>query len=160
MPALPYAAVIQSPVGKLGISVSDVGISKIDFLEDSASLITARIALAKTVADQLQAYFIKPQAFNLPLDINGTAFQLNVWHALQQLKKPITYGELASKLNTSARAIGGACRTNPVPIIIPCHRILAADNKLGGFNGATQGTWPKIKQWLLKHEGFISSLPC
>lgn len=157
MPAMPYAAIINSPVGKLGISVSDVGINKIDFLLDgSASLMNARLALAKVVVDQLQAYFIKPLAFNLPLDINGTAFQLNVWQNLQKLKTPITYGELASKLNTSARAIGGACRTNPVPIIIPCHRILAADNKLGGFHGATQGTWPKIKQWLLKHEGFIS----
>ena len=65
--------------------------------------------------------------------------------------KTKSYGELAQELKTSARAIGNACRHNPLPIIIPCHRIVAKNN-LGGYNGATEGKMLNIKEWLLQHE--------
>jgi methylated-DNA-[protein]-cysteine S-methyltransferase len=63
-----------------------------------------------------------------------------------------TYGELASKLGTSARAVGGACRANPCPVVVPCHRVVAA-NGLGGFAGDTSGRKLEVKRWLLRHEG-------
>ena len=62
-----------------------------------------------------------------------------------------TYGELAKLLNSSARAVGGACRANPISLVIPCHRVVAS-NGLGGYGGATAGKRLAIKQWLLEHE--------
>ncbi|WP_235602990.1 methylated-DNA--[protein]-cysteine S-methyltransferase [Piscirickettsia litoralis] len=66
----------------------------------------------------------------------------------------LTYGELAKKLQTGPRAIGAACRTNPIPVIIPCHRIVSKQG-MGGFHGKTSGKFLTIKEWLLQHEGAL-----
>jgi methylated-DNA-[protein]-cysteine S-methyltransferase len=67
-----------------------------------------------------------------------------------------TYGELARDLRSSARAVGGACGANPIPLIVPCHRIIAASGRIGGFMGAsTEGFELGIKRWLLEHEGAL-----
>ena len=66
----------------------------------------------------------------------------------------VTYGELAKALDSSARAVAGACRANPIPILIPCHRVVAATG-LGGYMGETGGEALAIKQWLLQHEGYV-----
>ena len=84
----------------------------------------------------------------------GTPFQKAVW--LELCKIPLgeirTYGEIARKLNSSARAVGNACRKNPIQIIIPCHRVISAKG-LGGYAGETDGKQINIKRWLLSHEG-------
>lgn len=88
---------------------------------------------------QLDAYFSGDlMAFSLPLDpAGGTAFQRRVWHVLGTIPYGHlrTYGEVAAELGSSARAIGGACGRNPLPILIPCHRIVASSGKLGGYSG-------------------------
>jgi len=90
--------------------------------------------------------------FSIPLKAEGTDFQTRVWTALRDVPfgKTVSYGELAAQIGNpkAARAIGGAVGKNPIPIIIPCHRVLAAGGKLGGFTGGTD-----IKEWLLAIEG-------
>ena len=88
---------------------------------------------------------------DIPMTLTGTAFQLKVWNALKNIKMGhvITYGDLASKLQTSSRAIGQACRTNPVVIFVPCHRVVSASG-IGGYMGKQNRI--NIKTWLLEHE--------
>jgi len=85
--------------------------------------------------------------------LQGTDFQRRVWRALSKIPyaEVKTYGQLAKELQTSARAIGNACRQNPLPIIIPCHRIVASHG-IGGFAGKTTGSHIDAKRWLLAHE--------
>jgi len=103
----------------------------------------------------IQHYFDRPSyRFHLPLKPQGSAFQQRVWHAISAIEvgQTQTYGELAQQLDSSARAIGRACGTNPFPLIIPCHRVVAA-NGLGGFaQTSTTGYLLEIKRWLLMHE--------
>jgi methylated-DNA-[protein]-cysteine S-methyltransferase len=112
-------------------------------------------AATTRVIEQLQAYFRDPHApFTIPLTLEGTRFQQRVWEALQAIPPgtALTYGELAQQLGTAARAVGGACRANPIPILIPCHRVVARQG-LGGYTGAVTGDPLGIKRWLLQHEG-------
>lgn len=87
-----------------------------------------------------------------PLDMSGTAFQKGVWRALQKISpgKTKSYGEIATAIGRpkAVRAVGGACGANPVPVLVPCHRVLAANKKLGGFSGGLE--W---KRSLLAREG-------
>lgn len=88
--------------------------------------------------DQLDAYFEgRLKEFDLPLAPMGTTFQKRVWQALAAIPHGTTrtYGQLAGELATAPRALGGACGRNPLPIIVPCHRVLAADGSLGGYSG-------------------------
>ena len=91
-----------------------------------------------------------PKSFP-PLDLVGTAFQKSVWRAMRKISlcKTKSYGEIASAIGNpkAVRAVGGACGANPVPVLVPCHRVLAANNKLGGFGGGLD--W---KRSLLKRE--------
>jgi methylated-DNA-[protein]-cysteine S-methyltransferase len=108
-----------------------------------------------SIATQLAAYFSDPAfAFAIPLTMVGTVFQRRVWDALRAIPPgcTTTYGELARALATAPRAIGLACRANPCPIVVPCHRVVAVRG-LGGFGGATGGRRLAIKRWLLAHEG-------
>lgn len=88
------------------------------------------------------------------LDAQGTSFQKSVWYELSKipLGETRTYGDIAKKLNSSARAVGNACRKNPIAIIVPCHRVVSAKG-LGGYAGKTEGKQLNIKRWLLQHEG-------
>lgn len=109
------------------------------------------------LAEQLDAYFRNGSTrFDLPVELEGTGFQRKVWDALRDIPsgRTVTYGELARKLGTSARAVGGACRSNPCPIVVPCHRVVAT-NGLGGFAGDTSGRKLDVKRWLLRHEGAV-----
>ena len=103
--------------------------------------------------DQLDAYFEgRLTEFDLPLAPMGTAFQKKVWQAMSRIPfgATRTYGDLATELGTSPRALGGACGRNPIPIIIPCHRILGSNGGLGGYSGM-DGT--ETKAFLLRLEG-------
>ena len=95
----------------------------------------------------------EPEKFP-PLDLAGTAFQKSVWNALRKISlgKTKSYGEIAAAIGKpkAVRAVGGACGANPVPVLVPCHRVLAANKKLGGFSGGLD--W---KRSLLKREGII-----
>lgn len=149
-----YDAVIASPVGRLGIVLEDGSLADISFLGDGATLKPPRSAAARKIRRQLHSYFTNPCfAFRVPMTLSGTAFQQRVWHALQRIPagRTLSYGVLARKLATSARAVGNACRANPIPIVIPCHRVVAA-NGAGGFMGRRSGGPLRLKHWLLEHE--------
>jgi methylated-DNA-[protein]-cysteine S-methyltransferase len=148
-----YAAVIASPVGRLGIRAHEA-LTCIDFVSVRVALAPPRTPLARQVCAQLKAYFANPRTrFDLPLAAQGTEFQQRAWRALQRIPsgRARTYGELARTLKSAPRAVGGACRANPIPIIVPCHRVVAASGP-GGFMGATRGRAMDIKHWLLEHE--------
>ena len=149
-----YDAVVSSPVGRLGIVLENDSLADISFLGDAAPLKSPHSAVARKICRQLQSYFTNPRfAFRIPMTLSGTAFQQRVWHALQRIPagRTLSYGMLARKLTTSARAVGNACRANPIPIVIPCHRIIAA-NGAGGFMGRRSGGPLRLKHWLLEHE--------
>ena len=106
------------------------------------------------VCKQLLAYFENPDSrFDIPLRLNGTAHQTKVWQAMCAIPRGETrsYGELAATLQSCAQAVGQACGANPVPIIIPCHRVVGKAG-LGGFMHHSGGYALDIKRWLLAHE--------
>ena len=116
----------------------------------------AELAASEVVA-LLSAYFADPHTPIPPQQPNcGTPYQRRVWLALQQI--PVgevrTYGELSAELKSSPRAVAQACRANPLPILIPCHRVVSASG-LGGYMGKKSGTELEIKRWLLHHEGHV-----
>ncbi len=149
-----YDAVFDTPVGPLGIRLSDGAVSGVDFLPSLARLKPPAGALALEVARQLKKYFHDAGfAFSLPLAESGTPFQRRVWAALRAIPAgdTLTYGVLARSLASSPRAVGGACRANPLPILTPCHRVIARAG-VGGFAGRTTGPEVARKRWLLAHE--------
>ena len=149
-----YDAVISTPIGRVGIRLENDALADISFLGDSAAMHTPRTVAAREVCRQLRAYFTNPRfSFRVPLTLTGTAFQQRVWRALRRIPvgRTLSYGALARKLSTSARAIGNACRANPVPLVIPCHRVVAT-NGAGGFMGKRSGSALRLKHWLLEHE--------
>ncbi|MBL4763069.1 MAG: methylated-DNA--[protein]-cysteine S-methyltransferase [Gammaproteobacteria bacterium] len=146
---------LQSPLGLLKISGEGEIIYRLEFLGDGVSVISPANPLANNISQQFAAYFRDAKNnFDLPLLLAGTPFQRKVWRALREIPtgKVLTYGELAERLKTSARAVGNACRKNPVPVIVPCHRVVSA-NGLGGYCGEVGGEALAIKRQLLRHEG-------
>lgn len=148
-----------SPIGVLAVRFEGSAVCELNFLhqsgrEDETGRQTMT-PLMRELSAQLQGYFSSPtHLFSIPLRLRGTDFQQRVWHALQRIPpgEVRTYGQLAQQLHSSARAVGNACRHNPVPIIVPCHRVVSASG-LGGFCGRTEGAEVRLKRWLLKHEG-------
>ncbi|NQD37337.1 methylated-DNA--[protein]-cysteine S-methyltransferase [Permianibacter sp. IMCC34836] len=145
---------IDAPFGPLNVSCDAAAVTSVHFLPTQEAGPPQSI-FARQVAGELQAYFDNPAfVFTLPLRLAGTEFQQRLWQALRAI--PVgqvrRYGELSHALNSSARAIGGACRHNPIPLIVPCHRVVSANGD-GGFAGATDGPLLIIKRWLLQHEG-------
>ncbi|MDH4133988.1 MAG: methylated-DNA--[protein]-cysteine S-methyltransferase [Gammaproteobacteria bacterium] len=148
-----YDAVIDSPLGRLGIE-ADVVLTSIDFVTAKTPRMLPRTHLARRVCAELRAYFRNPHAgFTVPVAVEGSAFQNAVWKRMRRIPSGAvqSYGDLARQLKTAPRAVGGACRANPVPIIVPCHRVVSVSG-LGGFMGATGGRAMQIKRWLLDHE--------
>jgi methylated-DNA-[protein]-cysteine S-methyltransferase len=110
------------------------------------------------VESQLNEYFGGSRTtFDLPLEPSGTDFQLNVWELLRKIPYGVTtsYGELARRLGDpkASRAVGAANGANPIPIIVPCHRVVGSKGELTGFGGGIER-----KRWLLEHEGALIPL--
>lgn len=148
------SAIIKTPVGNVELSLADNCLLGLIFTNETPSAPTKITDFAKHVTTALNDYFSNgSHTFDVPLRLEGTPFQKRVWSALQQIPygQTLTYGELAKQLNTSPRAIGNACRRNPTPIIVPCHRIVG-QNGLTGYAGQTQGASMNIKHYLLTHE--------
>ena len=109
---------------------------------------------ALMVKSQIEEYFLNAiSGFDIALQVAGTAFQQSVWNIISSIKvgETLTYSDVAMQLNSSPRAVGNACRANPVPIIVPCHRIVSKSG-IGGFDGQREGNNIDVKQWLLEHE--------
>ena len=142
---------IESPVGPLTITAEDGAITAIDFGGEGGPGPNGGV-LAEA-ARQLTAYFAgERRTFDLPLAPQGTPFRLRVWAAMQVIPYGQTrsYGDLARDLDSAPRAIGGACGANPIPLVIPCHRVVGAGGALGGFSG---GAGCDTKRQLLALEG-------
>jgi methylated-DNA-[protein]-cysteine S-methyltransferase len=131
----------------------------ITFLAPDSMELLPRTASAKEVCVQLGAYFSDVDfQFDLPLKLSGTAHQLKVWQAMRNIPRGQvrTYGELAALLQSSPRAVGQACGSNPIPVVIPCHRVVSKAG-LGGFMHRADDGALDIKRWLLTHEGECSA---
>ena len=127
---------IESPVGPLTITAEGGVITAVDFGAGAGACPNAGV-LAEA-ARQLTEYFAgERREFALPLAPSGTPFRLRVWAAMQAIPYGQTrsYGDLARALDSAPRAIGGACGANPIPLVIPCHRVVGAGGALGGFSG-------------------------
>jgi len=150
-----YDAVIAAPFGRVAVRARDGRLVDIDFLPARAALKPPRDPFVRRVCRELRAYFDDPRhPLRLPLRLEGTEHQRRVWRALMRIPpgEVRSYGELARALRSSPRAVGGACRANPVPLVVPCHRVVGADG-VGGFMGRRGGGALAIKRWLLAHEG-------
>jgi len=140
------------------------GICRIDLNAKTGSkLFSKKSKLASTdksffnLPEQLKKYFDgELKAFKVPLDIQGTTFQLQVWNELLKIPygEVVAYKTIAKKIKNekSFRAVGNAVGANPVPIVIPCHRVIKMSGELGGFSGGG----PKVKEKLLELEGCLS----
>ena len=155
-----YSFVLNSPLGRLGVQTVHKKIQRLDYLAGSVRLRAASSDFEHRVETELGNYFDHPDTgFSVPLELAGTPFQQRVWLALAGIPfgKTLTYGELAASLGSGARAVGNACRHNPVSIIVPCHRVVAAAG-IGGYSGSTRGPVLDRKRWLLEHEGGLQAL--
>ena len=149
-----YDAIIEFPRMKVAVRTREERVAEICYLPPAVATRSPSNALAARAAQQLEEYRDDPNTrFDLPLLIEGTEFQRQLWDALCEIPrgKTLTYGELARRLGVDARAIGQACGDNRLPIVIPCHRVVAADG-IGGFGHATGGYLLEAKRWLLAHE--------
>ena len=149
-----FDAVIRFPRMNVAVATRDGCVSDITYLPSSAPLKAPTNELAARAAQQLESYRDDPDAkFDLPLLIEATEFQKQLWRALCEIPrgKTLTYGELARHLGAEARAIGQACGDNRLPIVIPCHRVVAA-NGIGRFAHSSSGYLIEAKRWLLMHE--------
>ena len=155
-----YQAIFSAPFAKLAICCTDEAVLGIEFLSTNTRALAPRNALARQVCVQLEAYLADAGFhFDLPLKLDGTEHQRKVWKAMQSIPcgQTLTYGKLAAQIGSSAQAIGQACGNNPVPVIIPCHRVVGKSG-LGGFMQHAEGESLDIKRWLLAHEG-VRPLP-
>jgi len=148
------SAQLDTIVGPLSVTESEGAITALTW----AALGNDRTGLLDRALEQLSAYFAGElqQAFDLPLYVAGSPFQRAVCDAMLAIPFGYTrtYGDIAKELNMPPQPVGNACGANPIPVIIPCHRVLGA-NGLGGFSG---GTGIESKITLLKHEGAASLL--
>ena len=146
--------VLDSPVGRLGLWLRGDHVAGVDFLHDGVAFSAPVSGFARQVVRAFERYFSDgSQPIELPVAPEGTPYQQRVWNLLAEIPpgETRTYGELALHLDSGARAVGNACRRNPVPIIIPCHRVVSAVD-IGGYAGQTGGPVLARKQWLLEHE--------
>ncbi|MCB0368912.1 MAG: methylated-DNA--[protein]-cysteine S-methyltransferase [Bdellovibrionales bacterium] len=148
---------IKSPLGTIYLVSSEKGLKSIDFKKPKMRVRTTKLKKAQPILDeakkQLVDYFAnRRKKFNLPLDLDGSDFQKKVWLELSKIPygKTCSYKEVADKIQSpkAYRAVGTANGKNPLPIIIPCHRVISANGSLGGYSG---GLSIKIK--LLQLEG-------
>lgn len=157
-PASGHDAIVPAPFGALGIRLVDEALAGLDFLPPRTRLRPCGSAAVQRVVHELEAYCADPHhPWKLSLAPAGTLFRQRVWQALLAIPvgRTRTYGDIARELASSPRAVGQAVGDNPIPIVIPCHRVLAAHG-LGGFMHGTDGFPMQVKKWLLHHEGIDS----
>jgi methylated-DNA-[protein]-cysteine S-methyltransferase len=152
------STVVDSPIGPLGLAATPQGLAGVTFhargfpMEGSSPILDDAVA-------QLESYFAgELTSFDLPLDLQGSEFQRRCWLALATIPygQTVSYGEQARRLGygpEKARAVGAANGQNPLPLVLPCHRVIGADGSLTGFGGGLP-----MKRFLLEHEGALLPL--
>lgn len=156
-PALtaPFDARLATPFAVLGIRTAGERLAGIEYLPTGAATLAPGNRLAATVCRQIERYLDDPEfRFDLPFEFKGTAFQCRVWQAICAIPsgKTLTYLDVAREIKSAPRPVGGACGANRIPLVIPCHRVVASHG-IGGFMQASGGQPLEIKKWLLRHEG-------
>ena len=155
-----YQAKYPAPFAVLGIRATPGRLIGIDYLPRGAAPLAPLNEMAEKVCAQLERYLADPgYRFRLPFEYHGTPFQCRVWREIRAISAGdiLTYSDIARRLGTAPRPVGGACGANRIPIVIPCHRVLAAQG-LGGFMHARAGPPIEIKRWLLRHEGALPAV--
>ncbi|MFI4939874.1 MAG: methylated-DNA--[protein]-cysteine S-methyltransferase [Burkholderiales bacterium] len=152
-----FSAIIAAPFGAIGIRTEAGSVRELVYLPSSFSIKEPTDQLAERAVRQIEAYLAEPDfRFDLPLMPVGTPFQHKVWNVIAAIPRGdvLTYGETAKMIRSAPRAVGQACGANWFPLIIPCHRVVAAGG-LGGFSHDDDeaGFHLGVKRWLLKHEG-------
>jgi methylated-DNA-[protein]-cysteine S-methyltransferase len=154
-----YLRRIESPIGRIEITSNGTAITSLAIEKDGWLPFSDRQERSNDVLDraaaQLEEYFDgQRHSFDLPVEVSGTEFQKQIWSKLVELEwgEVASYGELglATGRPTAGRAVGGAVGANPVPIIVPCHRVLASGGRITGYSA---GEGVATKAWLLDHEG-------
>jgi methylated-DNA-[protein]-cysteine S-methyltransferase len=147
---------VDTPVGPLTLRERDGAIVSVGWGKPKVAEQPTPLLLS--AAAQLDGYFFcKLERFELPLAPAGSAFDRQVWDAMLEIPygRTLTYGEIAAKIGGNARDVGGACGRNPIPIFIPCHRVMGANGTLVGYSG---GAGIETKQALLALEGVLLPL--
>jgi len=150
---------LESPVGQLRLVATDTALLRVEFAGQHTSIgRPGKSALLQTVCDQLQEYFAgQRRAFSLPVAPQGTVFQRQVWAALQAIPFGSTrsYAEVAHAIGKprAVRAVGAANARNPLPLVVPCHRVIGSNGRLTGFAGGLVN-----KQYLLALEGVTETV--
>lgn len=150
-----FQAKLPTPFALLGIRTEGDVLAEITFLPKSGRALAPRDRFAAQACAQIERYLDDPDfRFDLPLARQGTRFQRRVWGKIAAIGPGRTrsYGEIARDLRSAPRAVGQACGANRVPLVIPCHRVLAAGG-IGGFAHSEAGFLLSVKRWLLAHEG-------
>jgi methylated-DNA-[protein]-cysteine S-methyltransferase len=148
-----YDVIINAPFGGVGIHVESDYVVGIQLFLVQQSTREASHQFAQYVAHQISQYFMQAGSIlDIPYAVSGTPFQKRVWKAISDIPagEVLTYSELAEKVGSGPRAVANACGANRLPLLIPCHRVVAK-NGLGGFMQGIDGGL-KIKEWLLAHE--------
>jgi methylated-DNA-[protein]-cysteine S-methyltransferase len=161
----PFLRRMQSPIGRIEIVGNGRAITALSIEHEGAlphdDVPEQSDAILDRAVEQLEQYFAgNRRDFDVPVSLAGTAFQLAVWEQLVDLEfgEIVSYGELgmATGRATAGRAVGGAVGANPIPIIVPCHRVLGSDGRITGYSG---GDGIPTKAWLLEHEGIAHNTP-
>ena len=150
-----FQAKVPAPFGVLGVRTSAGRLAEIVFLRPGGAALSPRDNVAERTCAQLESYLADPEfRFDLPLARSGTSFQRRVWAKIAAIAPGRTrsYGEIAREIASAPRAVGQACGANPLPVVVPCHRVLAAGG-IGGFAHREGGFPLAVKRWLLAHEG-------
>lgn len=149
-----YQAKYPTPFAVLGICTSGDRLTGIEYLPRKVATLAPLTRLAETVCRQMERYLDDPEfAFDLPFEYVGTPFQCQVWRQIKRIPpgSTLTYNDIARRLDSAPRPVGRACGANRIPLVIPCHRVVATGG-LGGFMNAKGGFPLEIKRWLLRHE--------
>jgi methylated-DNA-[protein]-cysteine S-methyltransferase len=145
-------ATLQTPFGQVSLFATDEALVRLDWVLASAA--NSADPLIRRAIAALRAYFDdgEPLPADLPLAPAGTPFQQRVWQRLRAIPhgQTASYAALAAELGTGPRALAGACAANPLPILVPCHRVVGSGGHLGGYSG---GGGVATKAALLQHEG-------
>lgn len=160
MNAAPPETRYATPFAVLAIVTDGAVVTGVRYLPRQTATKVPHDRAAERACREIERYLDDPEhVFQLPYRLEGTAFQRRVWREIEKLFpiKTITYGDLARRIGSAPRAVGGACGTNPVPLFVPCHRVLAAGGLLGGFMGGKDDFPLSVKRWLLRHEGLLDS---
>jgi methylated-DNA-[protein]-cysteine S-methyltransferase len=154
MTLLGFQAKLDTPLALVGVRTEGDELAEVVYLPRSAGAMAPANALAERACAQIEKYVADPgYRFKLPLKHVGTDFHRRVWEQIAAIPRgqTRTYGDLARALRSAPRAVGQACGTNYFPLVIPCHRVVAAAG-IGGFANSRGGYLLEIKRSLLAHE--------